>query len=96
MKLRGYFYILAIFLFVIFGITFYETLNSFSWKAVTIEALIWVTLGLGYLVFFYGKTVRPLHETRTNSLHGRDGVYERIYISITRPIQDMIDGQARE
>jgi membrane-bound acyltransferase YfiQ involved in biofilm formation len=67
MKLRGYFYILTIFLFVIFGITFYETLNNFSWKAVTVEALILVTLG--YLVFFYGKTVRPLHETRTNSLH---------------------------
>ncbi|HHV04267.1 MAG: ATP-binding protein [Bacteroidales bacterium] len=80
MKLRGYFYILVILLLVIFGITFYQTLNSFSWKAVTVEVLILVTLG--YLIFFYGKTVRPLQ----NISSGMDLLREQDFSSRLREV----------
>lgn len=80
MKLRGYFYILAILLLAVFGITFYETLNSFSWKAIAVEALILVTLG--YLVFFYGKTVRPLQ----NIGSGMDLLREQDFSSRLRKV----------
>lgn len=80
MKLRGYFYILAVLLLVIFGITFYETLNSFSWKAITVEVLILVTLG--YLVFFYGKTIRPLQ----NISSGMDLLREQDFSSRLREV----------
>lgn len=80
MKLRGYFYILAILLLAVFGITFYETLNSFSWKAIAVEALILVTLG--YLVFFYGKTVRPLQ----NIGSGMDLLREQDFSSRLREV----------
>jgi nitrogen fixation/metabolism regulation signal transduction histidine kinase len=80
MKLRGYFYILVILLLVIFGITFYQTLNSFSWKAVTVEVLILVTLG--YLIFFYGKTVRPLQNINS----GMDLLREQDFSSRLREV----------
>lgn len=80
MKLRGFFYILAVLLIFIFGITFYETLNSFSWKAITVEVLILVTLG--YLVFFYGKTVRPLQ----NISSGMDLLREQDFSSRLREV----------
>lgn len=80
MKLRAYFYILAILLLVIFGITFHETLNSFSWKAVAVEVLILATLG--YLLFFYGKTVRPLQ----NIGNGMDLLREQDFGSRLREV----------
>ena len=80
MKLRGYFYILAILLLLIFGVVLYETLDSFSWKAVAVEALILVTLG--YLVFFYGKTVRPLQ----NISSGMDLLREQDFSSRLRKV----------
>lgn len=80
MKLRAFFYILAVLLLVIFGVTFYETLNSFSWKAITVEVLILVTLG--YLIFFYGKTVRPLQ----NISSGMDLLREQDFSSRLREV----------
>ncbi|MDD2247767.1 MAG: ATP-binding protein [Proteiniphilum sp.] len=80
MKLRGYFYILAILLLLIFGVTFYETLSSFSWKAVAVEVMILVTLS--YLVFFYGKTVRPLQ----NIGRGMDLLREQDFSSRLRVV----------
>lgn len=81
MKLRGYFYILAILLLLIFGgVTFYETLSSFSWKAVAVEVIILGTLS--YLFFFYGKTVRPLQ----NIGSGMDLLREQDFSSRLRKV----------
>ena len=58
MKLKVYFYIITFLLIVIFGLTFYNNLDSMSWSTITIELLILLTLL--YLIIFYRKTVRPL------------------------------------
>lgn len=80
MKLRGYFYILAALMLFIFGITFHETLSSFSWNAVAVEVLIVVTIG--YLLFFYGKAVRPLQ----NIGNGMDLLREQDFSSRLREV----------
>lgn len=80
MKLRGYFNILSLLLLILFGITLYETLQSFSWKGIAVEVLILITLG--YLVFFYGKTVRPLQ----NISNGMDLLKEQDFSSRLREV----------
>lgn len=80
MKLRVYFYILVLFLFVVFAYIFHESLNAFSWKAIAIEALI---IGvLIYLVFFYQKVVRPLQ----NISNGMDLLKEQDFSSRLRVV----------
>ena len=64
----------------IFGITFHETLSSFSWNAVAVEVLIVVTIG--YLLFFYGKAVRPLQ----NIGNGMDLLREQDFSSRLREV----------
>lgn len=58
MKLRGYFYILACCLLLVFGFVFVESIDALSWKTFAMEAVI--VLLLIYLAFFYRKAVRPL------------------------------------
>lgn len=58
MKLRVYFYILAIMLLLIFGLLLYENQQNLSWSTIATEGLI--LLSIVYLTIFYRKTVHPL------------------------------------
>ncbi len=80
MKLKVYFYILAILLLLVFGFTLYENLDSPSWKTLALEGLILGTLV--YLVIFYRKTVRPL-QTISN---GMDLLREQDFSSKLREV----------
>ena len=80
MKLKVYFYILAILLLLVFGFTLYENLDSPSWKTLALEGLILGTVV--YLVIFYRKTVRPL-QTISN---GMDLLREQDFSSKLREV----------
>jgi nitrogen fixation/metabolism regulation signal transduction histidine kinase len=80
MKLKIYFYILALLLLLIFGFTFHENLHAPSWKTITAEALI--LAALIYLAVFYRKAVRPL-QTISN---GMDLLREQDFSSKLREV----------
>lgn len=80
MKLKVYFYILAILLLLVFGFTLYENLDAPSWKTLALEGLILGTVV--YLVIFYRKTVRPL-QTISN---GMDLLREQDFSSKLREV----------
>ena len=80
MKLKGYFYILAVLLLAIFGLVFCESLQSFSWKTVVMVALGIVTLI--YLTLFYQKVVRPMQSISS----GMDLLREQDFSSRLRSV----------
>ncbi|MDD3892823.1 MAG: PAS domain-containing protein, partial [Bacteroidales bacterium] len=80
MKLRGYFYILALLLLAVFGFVFYEGIQTLSWR--TIAAILLVIVTLVYLIVFYQKVVRPLH----NIGSGMDLLREQDFSSRLRKV----------
>ncbi|MDY0347394.1 MAG: ATP-binding protein [Tenuifilaceae bacterium] len=80
MKLRGYFYILTVLLLTIFGFVFYGSIQTLSWKTIAVVALVLVTLV--YLILFYRKVVRPLH----NISNGMDLLREQDFSSRLRRV----------
>lgn len=80
MKLRGYFYILTVLLLAIFSFVFYESLQTLSWKTIVATALLFVTLL--YLILFYQKVARPLH----NISNGMDLLREQDFSSRLRSV----------
>ncbi|HCY00323.1 MAG TPA: PAS domain-containing sensor histidine kinase, partial [Bacteroidales bacterium] len=80
MKLRGYFYILTALLLAIFGFVLYESMQTFSWKTIVVTVLVLVTLV--YLILFYQKVVRPLH----NISNGMDLLREQDFSSRLRKV----------
>jgi Signal transduction histidine kinase involved in nitrogen fixation and metabolism regulation len=80
MKLKGYFFILAAMLLLVFGWVFFENVSAVSWKAILTEALIFIVLI--YLIFFYAKTVRPLR----NISNGMDLLQEQDFSSRLRKV----------
>lgn len=80
MKLRGYFYILIVLLLAIFGFVFFESLQSYSWKTIAVSSLMIATLL--YLILFYQKVVRPLH----NIGNGMDLLREQDFSSRLRTV----------
>lgn len=80
MKLRTYFFILAIALVAIFSFIIYDNIDSMSWITIGISTLI--VLVLIYLIFFYQKVVRPLQ----NISNGMDLLKEQDFSSRLRRI----------
>ena len=80
MKLRTYFYILAIALVAIFGLIMYDNLESMSWTTIGLSTIF--VLVLIYLIFFYQKVVRPLQ----NISNGMDLLKEQDFSSRLRRI----------
>lgn len=80
MKLRTYFYILAIALVAILGLIMYDNIDSMSWTAIGLSTII--VLVLIYLIFFYQKVVRPLQ----NISNGMDLLKEQDFSSRLRRI----------
>jgi len=80
MKLRGYFYILTLLLLVVFGFVFYESSQTLSWKTTVVTAFVLLTLI--YLILFYQKVVRPLH----NISNGMDLLREQDFNSRLRSV----------
>lgn len=80
MKLRIYFLILAAMLLVVFGFVFIENASSVSWRAVS--ALVLILVVLIYMIFLYGKTVRPLQ----NISNGMDLLQEQDFSSRLRKV----------
>lgn len=80
MKLRSYFYILAISLIAIFGLIIYDNVDSLSWTTIALFSII--VLVLIYLIFFYQKVVRPLQ----NISNGMDLLREQDFSSRLRKI----------
>lgn len=80
MKLRSYFYILAISLIAIFGLIIYDNVDSLSWTTIALFTII--VLVLIYLIFFYQKVVRPLQ----NISNGMDLLREQDFSSRLRKI----------
>lgn len=80
MKLRGYFYIFACCLLLVFGFVFVESIDALSWKTFAMEAVI--VLLLIYLAFFYRKAVRPLQ----NISNGMDLLREQDFSSRLRTV----------
>jgi len=80
MKLRIYFLILAAMLLVVFGFVFFENASSVSWRAVS--ALVLILVVLIYMIFLYGKTVRPLQ----NISNGMDLLQEQDFSSRLRKV----------
>ena len=80
MKLRGYFYLLTLLLLAVFAFVFYESLQTLSWKTIVVTVLVLVTLV--YLILFYQKVVRPLH----NISNGMDLLREQDFSSRLRSV----------
>jgi len=80
MKLKVYFYILALLLLLIFGFTLHENLDNHSWSAMAAGGLILVALV--YLFIFYRKTVRPLQSIS----NGMDLLREQDFSSRLREV----------
>lgn len=80
MKLRSYFYILAISLIAIFGLIIYDNVDSLSWTTIALFTII--VLVLIYLIFFYQKVVRPLQSIS----NGMDLLREQDFSSRLRKI----------
>ncbi len=80
MKLRGYFFILAILLSALFGIVFYEIIHTFPQKALLVS--VFMLIILLYLIFFYQKVIRPLH----NISNGMDLLREQDFGSRLRNV----------
>ena len=58
MKLKSFFYILALLLGVVWVLMFFIGATENGWKFYCIEGII--TVGLLYLVYFYKKVIKPL------------------------------------
>lgn len=59
MRVKGLFIILAVLILGIMGLLAYIGAHSNLWLFYTIEAVILITIG--YLIFFYGKIIKPLN-----------------------------------
>lgn len=80
MKLKGYFYILTVLLLAIFGLVFYESLQTLSWKTAVVTALMIATLV--YLILFYQKVVHPMQSIS----NGMDLLREQDFSSRLRSV----------
>ena len=80
MKLRGYFFILTLLLLAIFSFVLYESLQAYSWKTIAVAGLVLFTLI--FLILFYKKVVRPLH----NISNGMDLLREQDFSSRLRSV----------
>lgn len=67
-------------LLAIFGFVLYESMQTFSWKTIVVTVLVLVTLV--YLILFYQKVVRPLH----NISNGMDLLREQDFSSRLRKV----------
>lgn len=80
MKLRGYFVILAVLILALFGIVFGERIHTLSPKTMLVSVILLITLL--YLVLFYRKVIRPLH----NIGNGMDLLREQDFGSRLRTV----------
>jgi len=71
---------LTVLLLTIFGFVFYGSIQTLSWKTIAVVALVLVTLV--YLILFYRKVVRPLH----NISNGMDLLREQDFSSRLRRV----------
>lgn len=80
MKLKFFFYLLALLLVAVWGLLFTEVMSENGWKLYLIEGLI--TFSLGYLVYFYRKVVKPLNAIA----NGMDLLREQDFSSRLAPV----------